>query len=70
MGIFYWEKAFHAGKKIWKNDFAPSKIFLLRPCYDFYHHVKHNDWICGQVENVADNSKYQTGCLVDNKYFF
>ena len=24
MGIFYWEKAFHAGKKIRKNDFVPS----------------------------------------------
>ena len=35
MGIFYPEKTFHAGKKIWKwNDFAPSeKIYLLRPCY-------------------------------------
>ena len=32
MEIFYWEKAFHAGKKIRKNDFASSeKIFLLRP---------------------------------------
>ena len=26
MGIFYREKAFHAGeKKIWKNDIAPSE---------------------------------------------
>ena len=33
MEIFYLEKAFHAGKKIRKNDFAPSeKIFLLHPC--------------------------------------
>ena len=33
MEIFYREKAFHAGKKIRKNDSAPSeKIFLLRPC--------------------------------------
>ena len=32
MEIFYWEKAFHAGEKIRKNDFAPlRKIFLLRP---------------------------------------
>ena len=30
MGIFYREKAFHAGKKIRKNDFAPLwKIFLF-----------------------------------------
>ena len=27
MGIFYWEKAFHAGKKIWKNDFAHSEKY-------------------------------------------
>ena len=26
------KKAFHAGKKIRKNDFAPSEKFLLRPC--------------------------------------
>ena len=25
MEISYQEKAFHAGKKIWKNDFAPSE---------------------------------------------
>ena len=25
MGIFYREKTFHAGKKIRKNDFAPSE---------------------------------------------
>ena len=31
-GNFYREKAFHAGKKIRKNDFAPSeKFFLLCP---------------------------------------
>ena len=30
MEIFYWEKVFHAGKKIRKNDFAPSEIFS---CY-------------------------------------
>ena len=35
MEIFYREKAFHAEKKIRKNDFAPSekKKFLLRPCW-------------------------------------
>ena len=27
MGIFYWEKAFHARKKIRKNDFAPSEKY-------------------------------------------
>ena len=27
MGIFYLAKAFHAGKKIRKNDFAPSKKY-------------------------------------------
>ena len=27
IGIFYPEKAFHAGKKIRKNDFAPSKKY-------------------------------------------
>ena len=27
MGIFYWEKAFHAGKKSGKNDFAPSEKY-------------------------------------------
>ena len=27
MGIFYREKAFHAGKKIRKNDFAPSEKY-------------------------------------------
>ena len=27
MGIFYQEKAFHVGKKIRKNDFAPSEKF-------------------------------------------
>ena len=27
MGIFYWEKAFHIGKKIRKNDFAPSEKY-------------------------------------------
>ena len=30
MGIFYWEKAFHARKKIRKNDFAPSAKYA---CY-------------------------------------
>ena len=30
MEIFYWEKAFHAGKKFKKNDFAPSENFS---CY-------------------------------------
>ena len=30
MGIFYREKAFHAGKKISKNDFAPSEKYA---CY-------------------------------------
>ena len=30
MEIFYWEKAFHAGKKIRKNDFARSEKFS---CY-------------------------------------
>ena len=30
MGIFYREKAFHAGKKIRKNDFAPSEKYA---CY-------------------------------------
>ena len=30
MEILYWEKAFHATKKIWKNDFALSEKF---PCY-------------------------------------
>ena len=30
MGIFYREKAFHAGKKIKKNDFAPSEKYS---CY-------------------------------------
>ena len=27
MGIFYWEKAFHTGKKIKKNDFAPFEKY-------------------------------------------
>ena len=27
MEIFYREKAFHARKKIWKNDFAPSEKY-------------------------------------------
>ena len=27
MGIFYREKAFHAGKKIRRNDFAPSEKY-------------------------------------------
>ena len=27
MGIFYWKKAFHAGEKMRKNDFAPSEKF-------------------------------------------
>ena len=30
MGIFYREKAFHVGKKIRKNDFAPSEKYA---CY-------------------------------------
>ena len=30
MGISYQEKAFHAGKKIRKNDFAPSEKYT---CY-------------------------------------
>ena len=29
MWIFYREKAFYAGKKIRKNDFAPSEKYLL-----------------------------------------
>ena len=31
MGIFYWKKAFHAVKKIRKNDFAPLKNVPLTP---------------------------------------
>ena len=27
MGIFYWEKAFHAEKKMWKIDFASSEKY-------------------------------------------
>ena len=34
-GIFYREKAFHAGKKIRKNDFAPTEIYA---CYAPGHH--------------------------------
>ena len=35
MGIFYREKAFHAGKKIRKNDFAPSeKYACYAPAFD------------------------------------
>ena len=30
MGIFYREKAFYAGEKIRKNDFAPSEKYA---CY-------------------------------------
>ena len=30
MGIFYQEKAFHAGNKSGKNDFAPSEKYA---CY-------------------------------------
>ena len=50
--IFYREKAFHAGgKKIWKNDFAPSEkyacyapvnvdyIILLEVCFQLYRTV-------------------------------
>ena len=37
MGIFYREKAFHAGKKIRKNDFAPSEKYA---CYAPVHTVK------------------------------
>ena len=43
-------KAFHARKKIWKNDFAPSKkIFPLRPCLkaipeEDYEDILH-EWI-------------------------
>ena len=33
MGIFYREKAFHAGKKVRKNDFAPLKNIPLTPLY-------------------------------------
>ena len=40
MEIFYWEKTFHAGKKIRKNDFAPSEKFS---CYapDAVHKIPH-----------------------------
>ena len=31
MEIFYQEKALHAGKKIRKNDFAPSENFPVTP---------------------------------------
>ena len=35
MEIFYWEKAFHAGEKIRKNDFVPSeKYACYAPCLD------------------------------------
>ena len=40
MGIFYREKTFHTGKKIRKNDFAPSEKY---PCYapeDRGHNIK------------------------------
>ena len=37
MEIFYREKAFHVGKKIWKNDFAPSeKVFCYAPEGEHY----------------------------------
>ena len=36
MGIFYREKAFHVGKKIRKNDFAPSvKYFSYTPAWSW-----------------------------------
>ena len=38
MGIFYREKAFHAGKKIRKNDFAPSEKYssYAPDCFDVF----------------------------------
>ena len=42
MGIFYWEKAFHAGKKIRKNDFAPSEKYA---CYDPVSALHYIDFI-------------------------
>ena len=31
MEIFYREKAFHTGEKVWKNDFAPSEKNPVTP---------------------------------------
>ena len=55
MGIFYREKAFHAGKKIWKNDFAPSEKYacyapgpcMMTKCYiNFWLHSFRSVYEC------------------------
>ena len=48
MGIFYREKAFHAGKKIWKNYFALSEKYA---CYAPAYGAK-RQFRDGCVENL------------------
>ena len=52
MEIFYWEKAFHAGKKIKKNDFAPSEKFsCYAPGLNLYM------WMIIQIISTAVDQK-------------
>ena len=49
--IFYWEKAFHAGKKISKNNFAPSEKFS---CYALHLTTPNiEEWGRGEVYRFA-----------------
>ena len=58
MGICYREKAFHAGKKIRKNDFAPSEKYA---CYAPARHsilIKgYRNWLC--VSNTLEINQLQ-----------
>ena len=52
MEILYWEKAFHAGKKIKKMNLPTQKIFLLRPWGQvFQFHQIEFDWECRVLGN-------------------
>ena len=60
MGIFYREKAFHAGKKIRKNDFAPSEKYAC------YAPVKDEEFISNVDENFIIYMWYLNFSIVFN----
>ena len=59
MGIFYREKAFHDGKEIRKNDFAPSEKYA---CYAPYCTSNWN-WACFVPYLKIMNTYLKADCL-------
>ena len=59
MGIFYREKAFHAGKKNRKNEIAPSeKYACYAPGGRLFHRGKYESYM--HSDPCSDRDKYDT----------